>query len=231
MAIKRTRTRDNAEAAVRRRRILDAAFAAFMKNGYEKTSTREIATQARVSKRALYELFGGKQEMLAATISERAKRLQVPADLSVPRDRQTLARVLLSFGAQLLREITDPNVVGVFRLAIAEAASAPEIAWALESIGRETSRTAIREVMTRAHSTGLLGGRAAEMAEHFAGLLWGTLQVSLLLRVVDRPTDEEIARRAQAAVEAFLKIYPEPGDVTVAGSNDGAEDHYDTATL
>ena len=37
-----------------RQRILGAAFSAFMANGYAETSTLEIATRARVSKRALY---------------------------------------------------------------------------------------------------------------------------------------------------------------------------------
>jgi len=37
-----------------RARILEAAFAAFMEKGYATTSTLEIATRARVSKRELY---------------------------------------------------------------------------------------------------------------------------------------------------------------------------------
>src|SRR5207248_818569 len=85
------------EVAVRQR-ILDAAFAAFMEGGYAETSTLEIASRARVSKRALYALVGNKQEMLAACISERAKRLQLPADLPEPRDRDSLAEVLTTFG-------------------------------------------------------------------------------------------------------------------------------------
>ena len=40
------------EAAVRER-ILEAAFAAFMKSGYATTSTLEIATRARFKARAL----------------------------------------------------------------------------------------------------------------------------------------------------------------------------------
>jgi len=91
-------------------RILEAAFAAFMKNGYATTSTLEIATGARVSKRELYALVGNKQEMLIACISERAKRLDVPADLPVLRDRETLAQVLASFGTKLVREVSDPSL-------------------------------------------------------------------------------------------------------------------------
>ena len=84
---------DRDEAAVRER-ILDAAFAAFMERGYAATSTLEIATRARVSKRELYALVGNKQEVLVACINERAKRMQVPADLPVPHDRETLALLL-----------------------------------------------------------------------------------------------------------------------------------------
>src|ERR1700726_5035797 len=103
-----------------RARILEAAFRALRKSGYAMTSTLEIATRARVSKRELYELVGNKQEMLIACISERAKRLDVPADLTVLRNRDTLAQVLASFGTKLVREISDPTVIAVFRLAISE---------------------------------------------------------------------------------------------------------------
>jgi len=139
--------REEGDEAAVRSRILDAAFTAFMKSGFAATSTLEIATHARVSKRELYALVGNKQEMLIACISERARRLQVPADVPVPHDRETLAHVLGAFGGQPVREITDPAVIAVFRLAIAEAVQAPEVAQALDSVGRETSRAALRQIM------------------------------------------------------------------------------------
>jgi len=132
----------------------------------------------------------------------------VPAGLPEPHDRESLARTLETFGAQLLREVSDPTVIAVFRLAIAEAVRAPEVASALNSMGVEASRAALREIMTRARSAGLLGGDPRDMAEQFFGLLWGNLMMSLLLRVADRPTPREIARRANAATAAFLQLYP-----------------------
>jgi AcrR family transcriptional regulator len=191
-----------------RRRIVGAAFSVFMERGYAQTSTLEIASRARVSKRELYALVGNKQEMLVACISERAKRLRMPEDLPLVRDRETLARVLMSFGAQLLREVSDPTVVAVFRLAIAEAERTPEVARALDTIGRETSRAALREMLTQARSSGLLDGDPAEMAEQFTALLWGSLIVDLLLRVADVPNPNEIKRRARNAATAFLRLYP-----------------------
>ena len=193
-----------------RKRILEAAFAAFMKNGYATTSTLEIATRARVSKRELYKLVGNKHKMLIACIRERAKRLDMPADLPVPRDRETLARVLGSFGAKLVREVSDPTVIGVFRLAIAEAVHAPEVARALDSTGREASRAALRKIMAHAQASGLLTGRPAELAGQFAGLLWRDLMVSLLLGVAERPTSREFAGRAREAAATFLQLHPLP---------------------
>jgi AcrR family transcriptional regulator len=193
-----------------RARILDAAFAAFTKSGYAATSTLEIATRARVSKRELYALVGNKQEMLIACIRARASRLQVPADLPVPQDRETLAHVLASFGTRLVREITDPTVIAVFRLAIAEAVQAPEVAQALDSVGRETSRAALRQIMARAQASGLLNGRPADLAEQFGGLLWGNLIISLLLGVAERPNSREAAARARDATAAFLHLHPRP---------------------
>jgi AcrR family transcriptional regulator len=195
-----------------RARILEAAFAAFTKNGYAATSTLEIATRARVSKRELYALVGNKQEMLIACITARARRLQVPADLPVPHDREALAHLLAAFGTQLVREITDPTVIAVFRLAIAEAVHAPEVAQALDSIGREASRAALRQIMAQAQASALLNGRPAELAEQFGGLLWGNLMVSLLLGVAERPNSRELAARARDATAAFLRLHPFPID-------------------
>jgi AcrR family transcriptional regulator len=204
------RRQEGGEETAVRERILDAAFAAFMKSGYAAASMLEIATRARVSKRELYALVGNKEEMLIACISERAKRFDVPADLPVLRDRDTLERVLASFGTKLVREISDPTVIAVFRLAISEASHAPEVAHALDSIGREASRAALRKIMAEAQASGLLAGRPAELAQQFAGLLWRDLMVSLLLGVAERPNPRESAGRAREGAAAFLQLHPLP---------------------
>ena len=209
-SISKRRQNDGDESAMRER-ILKAAFETFMKGGYASATTLEIATRARVSKRELYARVGNKQEMLIACITERAQRLDVPADLPALQDRETLAQVLASFGSKLVREISHPAVVAVFRLATAEAVHAPEVARVLNSIGREKARTALGKIMAEAQASGLLTGHPADLAEQFAGLLWGTLLVSLLLGVTRRPTPREIAGRARSAAAAFLQLHPQPG--------------------
>jgi hypothetical protein len=62
--------------------------------------------------------------------------------------------------------------------------------------------------MVRAQTSGLLSGRPAELAEQFAGLLWGNLMISLLLGVAERPNLRDIAARARDVTAAFLQIHP-----------------------
>ena len=139
-----SRAKKSGDQAAVRERILTAAFEAFQERGYAAASTLEIATRARVSKRELYALVGNKQKMLIAAIGERARRFKAPADMPVLRDRATLAQVLTAFGTRFVREVSDPHVVAVFRLAIAEAVQAPAVAQTLDSSGRETGRAALR---------------------------------------------------------------------------------------
>jgi AcrR family transcriptional regulator len=205
-----SRTKESRDAVGVRERILAAAFDAFRERGYAATSTLEIATRARVSKRELYALVGNKQKMLIAAIGERAKRLQAPANMPRLRDRATLARVLTALGTQFVWEVSDAQVVAVFRLAIAEAVQAPEVARTLDSLGRETGRTALRNIMSESCGAGLIDGRPADLAEQFAGLLWRDLLTSLLLGVVQRPNRSAIEARAREAAEAFLRLHPAP---------------------
>jgi len=89
---------------------------------------------------------------------------------------------------------------------------APAVARALDSIGREASRAALRKIMLQAQASGLLEGRASELAEQFSGLLWGALMINLLLGVAARPNSREIAGRARDAAAAFLRLHPPPDD-------------------
>lgn len=197
----------DADAKPARARILDAAFAAFGANGYAQTSMLEIASRAKVSKRELYALVGAKHDMLVACITERAGRMRSPAAMPEPDDRESLAGLLATFGERLLREVSDPVVLGVFRLAIAEAERAPEIARALDSIGRAAARSELAAVLDKARARGLLDGDPAEMAARFLALLWGDLLMDQLLRLVDPPTPEDTERRARDTASAFLRLH------------------------
>jgi len=191
-----------------RRRIRHATFELLTKRGYAGTSTLKIATRAKVSKRELYALFRDKQAILASCIAEAAKAIQTPLQLPAARDQAAVEAVLKSFGATALRTLSQPAVVAMFRLAIAESERSPEVARALDTTGREATRQVLMTFFSRAQAEGLLGSAEPSlMAEQFFALLWRALQLSLLLRVAAPPSEQEIVRRARLATEAFLRLH------------------------
>lgn len=190
-----------------RERILHAAMDAFMELGYTEASTLKIATRAQVSKRELYALFGNKQAMLAACIADRAGRMRLPTELPTPRNLAELAAMLSKLGATVLREVSHPVVMAVFRLAIMEGQRAPEVAETLEA-ARQLIRTAVNNILVRAQSAGLIGaGNPTEMGSRYLALLWDDLMVSILLRIREAPGTTEIDRRVRKATEDFLRLY------------------------
>src|SRR4051794_32332595 len=85
-----------------RERILNAAFTTFVERGYTGTSTLEIATRAKVSKRELYAEFGSKQAVLKAGIEMTAQRMRQPLELPSVGDQRALKAVLIRFGEGFL---------------------------------------------------------------------------------------------------------------------------------
>jgi AcrR family transcriptional regulator len=192
-----------------RTRIIDATFHVLVEHGYARANTREIARHAKVSKRELYALFGSKQAILAAMIAERARRMRLPLTLPAVDSRKSLAETLVRFGTTLMREVCHPAVAALFRLAVIEAERSPEVARALDEGGRKASRTALADFLAGAQAKGLIAGEPETMAIQFLALLWGDLQTSLLMRVAQAPGPAEIDRRARAAAQALLALYPE----------------------
>ncbi|HJU24937.1 MAG TPA: TetR/AcrR family transcriptional regulator [Casimicrobiaceae bacterium] len=191
----------------KRGRILRAAMETFVERGFASATTLEIATRARVSKRELYALVGNKEQMLAACISNRGRRMSLPGAFPRATNRDALRAALLAFAKTTLREITDPAVVEVFRLGIAEAKRSPAIARSIDSMGRAPASAALKALLDPARREGLLGPTDFEqMRAVFQGLLWGGLLIWILLGLEKPPTPKEIERRAEAVVSAFLEI-------------------------
>jgi AcrR family transcriptional regulator len=196
-----------------RERILDAAFNAFMRLGYDGASTAQIARLARVSKRDLYAHFGSKQAMLAGCVAERAERMRRPLTLPKPTDRDSLHRILVEFGVAVLREVSRPEVLATYRLAIAEAENAPDIASTLDRHGRAANVEALIDLLTSARDQGLLsGGDPAEMAGLFLAVLMSEgILVRMLMRVAPAPSEAEARQRAETAASCLLRLHGRPG--------------------
>jgi AcrR family transcriptional regulator len=190
-----------------RERVLNAAFTLFREQGFSSTSMLDIVTLARISKRDLYALFNNKHALLAAMINERAQQMRRPLDPTtpVPQSREALAALLVEFGVAILSTVCQPEVLTVFRLAIAESDRAPEIARTLHRNGREANQKALTELVRKAQSLGLVpAGDPGALAAGYISGLWGDLLIRLLMRLREAPTKREIEVRARAATETLM---------------------------
>src|SRR5262249_12518096 len=139
-----------------RNRILRAAMETFMEHGFANATTLEIATRARVSKRELYALVGNKEQMLATCIAERGNRMGPPGGFPAPRDRATLEMALRRNPETMLRELSYPGVIAVFRLGIGEAKRSPGIGKSLDARARAPARAALAALLRSAQAARLL---------------------------------------------------------------------------
>jgi AcrR family transcriptional regulator len=195
-----------------RQRILGAAFAAFLERGYAGTTTREIAARARVSKRDLYALFEDKQAILVACIRPTAQRMRQPLELQPVHDRRSLQSTLEDYGTAFLLEMSQPNVVALYRLAVSEAATSPEVGRALDTFGKEANKRTLADFIRQAQAARLLGkGDPSTIAHQFMALLWAGTMLGLLLRAEEPPTRATAQRRAREAAQGILRLFPPQG--------------------
>ena len=61
------------ELETRRREIIDAARACFLRTGFHKTTTDDICREASITPGGLYHYFGSKEELIAAVIDRSAQ--------------------------------------------------------------------------------------------------------------------------------------------------------------
>src|SRR5436190_21427917 len=111
----------------RRRALLIAAVGVLMEKGYARASTLEIATRAKVSKRELYAEFGSKRGILEALIDSASTEMQVPLAPAEIGDRHALAAALTAYGVTALSTLSNPYLLAMYRLAIAEAPGNTEL--------------------------------------------------------------------------------------------------------
>lgn len=119
-----------------------------------------------------------------------------------------LAATLEAFAANFLTETLHSDVIGMYRLAIAEALRSPEVAEMLEE-ARAANRAILYDLFLRAQGKGLLpSGDTAEMVRSYLALTSEDLILGRLLGA-QPPSRPQIARRAAQSAAEFLLSHPQ----------------------
>ena len=107
-------------------RILDAATATFLAQGFGRTTLDQIAEVARVSKTTLYGRFPTKEALFAAVVSASVQRLQVQMNLTPTGG--TLKERLIQAGIGLAAATLTPESIALMRVTSAETDTFPKVA-------------------------------------------------------------------------------------------------------
>ena len=191
--------------AARRDAFLAAAREVFQEKGYAEATLHDVIGRSGGSRQTLYALFGGKQGLFEAIISENCETIfqgLTPETLA----SRTPEEVLREVGRRYLAIVTSPACLSLNRLVIAEALRIPELAERFWKSGPGRSRAFLTEFFDRQVERGVLrmcDSRAA--ADYFLDMLSGTPRLQCLIGLRAPPLSSEIDRMVDDAVTHFLE--------------------------
>jgi AcrR family transcriptional regulator len=188
----------------RRRAFLTAAIAVFLEKGYANTTLGDIIAKSGGSRQTLYTLFGGKQGLFEAIITELNAEMFGPLREADQLDRAP-EDLLVEIGMRFVQTVVAPNALGLFRLIVSEGPSMPELSEQFWNMGPARTVAAFETYFAEQTRRGVLSlADANQAARQFQGMLLGNFHMQCLLGVRDIPSTEEIAAFVASAVKQFL---------------------------
>jgi TetR/AcrR family transcriptional regulator, mexJK operon transcriptional repressor len=195
--------------------IVEAATAHFLERGYHVANVDEIAARAGVSKRTVYNVFDGKEQLFREILGEALDTAERFSEnvIGALAESDNVAADLRAMGQRLAAAVLGGRIVPLRRLLIGEAARFPDLArdYYARAPGRVMS--AIAEALGHFDERGLLRVDDPTMAaEQLAFLVLGASLDRALFEAVDEPLPaDQVESRAAAGVEVFLRAYAPAG--------------------
>ena len=130
--------------AARRAAFLSAAREVFQQKGFAEATLDDVIALSGGSRQTLYALFGGKQGLFEALVTETCWSIfgKLPPERLAS---QSPDLVLTEVGVRYLEIVLSPPALNLTRLVVAEAARIPEIAETYWRLGPGRSRAFLTE--------------------------------------------------------------------------------------
>ena len=191
----------------KRRAILEAGRAVFMRGGYQGASMDEVAAVAKVSKQTVYKHFADKQSLFSKILTNdmegRAQEL-VHSLAQTESNKSDLHEL----GRRHVTSIMKPEVMRMRRMVIGEADRFPELARAWSETGVQVGLAKLAERFAELAQRGVLRIEDPQRAaEHFN---WLVLSTPLNRSMFDPEvsfSQEELELFADEGVRVFLAAY------------------------
>jgi AcrR family transcriptional regulator len=180
------------DAGSTRETILRTASRLFLAHGYEQSSMDQIALEAGVARRTLYNQFGGKKALFDATMAQMWNHMPLDAIIAATSAVQAPEEVLYTIGRTIARFWAPPEAVAFVRLVIWESARFPELGESFFDNGREPARRAVTEYVHRlSRKRGFRIGDPDLAAAQFIDVILGEVLLSRLVATSAPALDEE----------------------------------------
>jgi len=197
--------------ARKRRAILDAATALFLREGYLATSMDQIAAAASVSKQTVYKQFADKRSLFREIVTGTVADVIDPIAEQVAglRDSTDLAAGLQGLARALLAQVIQPRVMQLRRLVISEANRFPELGRLFYDGGPGRTIDTLALAFENLAARGTLRLQDPRLAaEHFNWLVMSIpLNRVMLCGDAELPAQADLDRYADAGARAFLAAY------------------------
>jgi len=188
--------------------ILRAAFDVFEEHGLHCATMHEVARRARVSKETLYARFDSKEGLFYALLAWGARHGEIETEQVLSATSGDAVSTLRGFAEAILRAMTRPESIAVYRMAMGEAGRDPELASSYNQLSCGKNDGPLSKVLSELVADGVIEHAPFEdYTDTLTGLLRGNYYQELLTGVRPLPTDEEVHARAQMCVDRWLKLY------------------------
>jgi AcrR family transcriptional regulator len=197
-------------SARKRQGIIEAATAAFLRNGYLGTSMDEIAALAGVSKQTVYKQFADKERLFTEIVLGTIDQVGEPffGGIDALQQSEDLEADLRRLAGQLIGIVSDPRLLRLRRLVIGEAGRFPELGRAYYERGpRRSFETLASQFRILAERGRLRLDDPQLAAQHFN---WLVLSIPLNQAMFSIDLDfgpAELDRYADEAIRIFLAAY------------------------
>ncbi len=206
---------ETGRSARKRRAIMEAATALFLRDGYRRTSMDQVAADAAVSKQTVYKQFADKEQLfrdivLGVTSNSEAIITEMTSALRSTdiASHAALRAVLTDVARRYIDGVLQPQVLALRRLIIAEAELFPDLARTYFEQGPDRAIQAVANALQTYIELGLIAADDPRLAAaNFAYLVLAIPQDRAQFYPHERPSRAERDRLASEAVRIFLAAY------------------------
>lgn len=187
--------------------VLDGARTVFLRDGFEGASVDDIAREAGVSKATLYSYFPDKR-LLFVEVARTECVAQSDAAVAQIAASGDIREAMTTAARRMTRFFMSEVGLQVYRIIVGESQRFPEIGRQFYESGPARVHQILRQFLQKAVAEGKLEIEDIDLAaDQFPELCKAGLHMQMVLGLRKAPTEEEIDRVVDNAVETFLSRY------------------------